>query len=67
VQDVQLRRSFLNQLTGDGTLVLAVLHETEPILVTGIARGERLDEIFQQLLNLVFTLRSSKTVQGIIT
>lgn len=76
VRDVELRRPLLNRLTGDGTLVLSLSPSgasTLPgrrgrgrIRVTGLLRGRRLRESYQELLNLVFALRSNAQVKGII-
>jgi tetratricopeptide (TPR) repeat protein len=79
VRDVELRRPVLNRLTGDCTLVLS-LSPNGPargsgrlprsqggrIRVTGLLRGRRLRESYQDLLNLVFVLRSNAQVKGII-
>jgi len=78
VSSIELERTLLNRVTGDGTLVLELQHQPRPsraghgrardrsVELTGIARGVRLEEIYQQLLNIVFLLRSSPIVKGII-
>ena len=66
VERVDLHKSLPNRLTGDGTLVFTVRGEPKPILLTGLARGRALEEIRQQLMNLVFALRSNQMVKGII-
>jgi tetratricopeptide (TPR) repeat protein len=76
VRDVELRRPLLNRLTGDATVVLSLSPsgatrlarrgEGGRIRVTGLLRGRRLRENYQDLLNLVFALRSNAQVKGII-
>jgi membrane protein YdbS with pleckstrin-like domain len=45
----------------------AAAHPDDDVLeLTGIARGRRLEETYQQLLNLVFLLRSNPVIKGII-
>jgi tetratricopeptide (TPR) repeat protein len=66
VEGVELHRTLFNRLTGDGTLVLRLHSEKDAVQVTGIARGRRLHEIYQELLNLVFLLRGNPVVKGII-
>lgn len=53
-----------NRLTEDSTLALTVQNVRELILITGLARGQGLNEYYQHLLNLVFALRSNKIVPG---
>lgn len=53
-----------NRLTEDSTLALTVQNVREPTLITGLARGQGLNETYQHLLNLVFALRSNKIVPG---
>jgi hypothetical protein len=70
VVDVGLHQTMLNRLTGDGTLILSFEQRSstrpEPVRLTGIAKGARLREIYQQLLNLIFLLRSNPRVKGVI-
>jgi tetratricopeptide (TPR) repeat protein len=66
VKDIELKQGFWNRLTKDGTLIMTAYQETEPVEVTGIARGPELREIYQQILNLSFLLRSSPVVKGIV-
>jgi hypothetical protein len=65
VSDIELQRTFLNLLTGDGTLVIG-LHHGGKLTVRGLARGTQLEDMYQKLLNLVFLLRSNPLVKGII-
>jgi tetratricopeptide (TPR) repeat protein len=76
IRDIELRRPLVNRLTRDGTLVLSLSPSGATrlpgrrgqgrIRVTGLLRGRRLDETYQDLLNLVFVLRSNAQVKGII-
>jgi len=70
VHDIKLRQTFLNRLTGDGTVAFYIeqgsRRESDEFVLTGLASGRRLPEIYQQLLNLVFLLRSNPVVKGII-
>ncbi len=82
VRNIELDRTFINRMTGDGTLVFTLT--PEPIAgqkrrrerkhpaseqfayVTGLAKGSRLEGTFQQLLGLTFLLRGNPVVKGII-
>jgi hypothetical protein len=76
IRDIELRRPLVNRLTRDGTLVLSLSPSGASrlpgrrgrgrIRVTGLLRGRRLSESYQDLLNLVFVLRSNAQVKGII-
>ncbi len=76
IRDIELRRPLVNRLTRDGTLVLSLSPSGAGrlpgrrgqgrIRVTGLLRGSRLSESYQDLLNLVFVLRSNAQVKGII-
>ena len=77
IRDIELRRPLVNRLTRDGTLVLSLSPSGASrlpgrrgqgrIRVTGLLRGSRLKrESYQDLLNLVFVLRSNAQVKGII-
>ena len=68
VRDVTLSKSFINRLTGDGTLFF-MFDRGGPMrntFVKGLTRGRMLEEIFSQLLNLVSMLRSNSNSKGII-
>lgn len=54
VDSVQLRRTGLHALTGDGTLALSGASGT--LLLCGVARGSRLTHLYRQLLELVSQL-----------
>jgi hypothetical protein len=54
VDSVQLRRTGLQPLTGDGTLALIGADRT--LLLCGVARGSRLTHLYRQLLDLVAQL-----------
>jgi hypothetical protein len=67
VQRLQLRRSLIQNMTGEGTLVFWVHYQRRPITVTGIPLGrEGLEYLYQLLLDLTFALRSHPVVKGII-
>ena len=66
VDGVELKRSWVNRLTGDGTLLLTVHTPHRVYAVTGVATGPRLEGMYQALLNLVFLLRSNPNIKGII-
>jgi membrane protein YdbS with pleckstrin-like domain len=79
VRDLELRRPLLNRLTGDCTLVLRLnssgaargtARMPRPgggcIRITGLLHGRRLRENYEDLLNLIFALRSNAQVKGII-
>lgn len=77
IRNIDLHRRLINRMTGDGVLVLDLtpVSTSRPrrygrrrcvVRVIGIARGPRLLEIHQHLLNLEFLLRSNPAVKGII-
>lgn len=66
VQNVELRRTFLNRLTGDGSLILQLYNEPRRLKIVGAARSSRLDQVYQQLLNLVYLLRTNPLSKGIV-
>lgn len=81
VLNIELERTFINRMTGDGTLVLilsplavADRHRRKRkhpgseqfVDVIGLARGSQLEDTYQQLLNLTFLLRGNPVVKGII-
>jgi uncharacterized membrane protein YdbT with pleckstrin-like domain len=49
VRTVQLRQTLLQRLSADGTLAIHLTGETQPVLVTGLARGNQLHQIYQEL------------------
>ena len=55
VELLELRRTGLHPLTGDGTLVLGTPDAT--VLLCGVARGPQLTHLYRQLLELVDHLR----------
>lgn len=73
VHDITMRRTLVNRLTGDGSLVL---HYSNPVsrrrrsqnrvIIKGLARGRELTAIYQRLQNLKFVLRANPAVKGII-
>ena len=71
VTDVTLVRTLTQRLTGDGSLHLVALgsgtQKEETFELTGLARADELEVIFQQLLNLVFALRANSYARGIIS
>jgi hypothetical protein len=81
VLNIELERTLVNRMTGDGTLVLILSplagadrrrrrkkHAgTEQFVdVIGLAHGSSLQDTYQQLLNLTFMLRGNPVVKGII-
>jgi hypothetical protein len=81
VHGIELERTLLNRMTGDGTLVFLLSPQpvgigrrrwkhrsmyNQIVEVTGLARKSHLDDTFQQLLNLTFLLRGNPVVKGII-
>jgi len=66
VQNILLERRGLHLLTGDGSLVFQSIAGTEPITVTGLARGPELERLHEELLDLVFLLRSNPSIKGIV-
>jgi uncharacterized membrane protein YdbT with pleckstrin-like domain len=57
VHTVQLRQTLLQRLSADGTLAIHLTGETRPLLVTGLARGNRLHQLYQELNNPASRLR----------
>lgn len=56
VEQIDLRRTGLHPLTGDGTLVLTAPDAT--VLLCGVARGSELTQLYRQLLDVVEHLRA---------
>lgn len=72
VLDIVLHRSFLNRLTGDGTLILTVegIHgNRDPYRVPlpGLAQSGELEEFFKRLRSLVLLLRTGPWGKGLIS
>lgn len=73
VTDIELDRNFVQRLTGDGTLTFkGTRHEerrrrgSKPLRLTGVARGDDLDQIYAELLDLKFLLRANPGLKGLI-
>ncbi len=71
VLDIALQRSFVNRLTGDGTLILTVegIHGSrDPFRVSlpGLAKIADLEELFKRLRSLVLLLRTGPWGKGLI-
>ena len=77
VRNVNLDRRLLNRMSGDGVLVFDVTpysmggqtrraRRGNTVRVIGLARGQRLIDVHQKLLNLEFLLRGNPVVKGII-
>jgi hypothetical protein len=66
VQNIVLERRGLNLLTGDGTLVFYGTTGTPPEKVTGVTRGRDLERLHEELLDLVFLLRTNPSIKGIV-
>jgi membrane protein YdbS with pleckstrin-like domain len=64
VRSVEVRQGLLNQLTGDGALVLE-LDAGRPLVLLGIAKNPALDRLGADLQDLVLTLRRTRALQGI--
>jgi hypothetical protein len=76
--NIHLKQTFINRLTGDGTLILVLSMDplatpvkrqsslTKVIKVPGLASGDDLFELHQLLLNLAFLLRGNAAIKGII-
>jgi hypothetical protein len=69
VRDVRLERSFLNRISGDGRLVLIINRGPQAtrseLRVIGLARGQRLIELYERIAALVKLLRTSAALNGI--
>jgi pSer/pThr/pTyr-binding forkhead associated (FHA) protein/membrane protein YdbS with pleckstrin-like domain len=67
VEDVQLRKGCIQRLTGDGVIALTVgKRKRNPLRIVGLARGQELSDVYEDMLNLVFLLRGNPVVKGII-
>ncbi|HTK09004.1 MAG TPA: tetratricopeptide repeat protein [Ktedonobacteraceae bacterium] len=66
VHNIEFKQSFSNRLTGDGTLIFHIEGEAGPLVIKGLAKGEKLQETYQQFLNLVSLLRFNPSVKGFI-
>ncbi|MGN9809424.1 tetratricopeptide repeat protein [Micromonospora sp. BQ11] len=69
VTNITIRRSLLQRITNDGTFVFAAFEAGHPIpsvKLVGFASLTEMRELHPRLLNLVFTLRGSNAVRGII-
>ncbi|HEY4388322.1 MAG TPA: tetratricopeptide repeat protein [Ktedonobacteraceae bacterium] len=66
VHNIEFKQSFSNRLTGDGTLIFHIEGESGPLVIKGLAKGEKLQETYQQFLNLVSLLRFNPSVKGFI-
>jgi FHA domain/Tetratricopeptide repeat len=77
VRNVDLDRRLLNRMSGDGVLVFDLTpysmggqtrraRRGNTVRVIGLARGQRLIDVHQKLLNLEFLLRGNPVVKGII-
>lgn len=67
VENIELDKSLLNRITGDGYMLLEIERGKKRIKVKGLAKGRDLEGIYQQMFNLVFLLRSNPYVKGIIS
>ncbi len=77
IRNVNLDRRPLNRVSGDGMLVIDLIPLSgggptwrgllgNNLRVVGLARGQRLIEVHQQLLSLEFLLKGNPAVKGII-
>ena len=71
VVDIEFAQSWLNRMTGDGSLILSVegvggQRGATRMTLTGIARGDQLRDIFEKLRSLVLLLRTGQWGKGVI-
>jgi tetratricopeptide (TPR) repeat protein len=78
VRTIQLKKTLINRMTGDGTLILTLGPEAQTehrrlrgpkptvVKIPGLARGTLLTSLYQELLNLVFLLRGNPVFKGIL-
>ncbi len=71
VLDMELQQNVFNRFTADGTLVLSVVdvqgvRMPTRIRLTGLAKMDRLQEIFRQLRSLTLLLRTGPWGKGVI-
>jgi hypothetical protein len=77
IRNIDLDRRLLNRISGDGMLIFDLTpyssgaqtrraRRGNTVRVIGLARGQRLIEVHQKLLNLEFLLRGNPVVKGII-
>jgi hypothetical protein len=74
IQQIELVRTLLNRITRDGTLVFFGSNRPDPrhpfqngrITIRGLAKGDQLEAIYQQLQDLKFVLRANPVVKGVI-
>lgn len=69
IEDIELRQTFINRMTHDGTLVLHVAPghgQARSLELAGIAEIDRLRVLFDQLRNLVLLLRTGAWGKGVI-
>jgi tetratricopeptide (TPR) repeat protein len=72
VVDLEMQQTFINRITRDGTIVLLVdgvrsIGQQARIPLIGIARGQRLQALFEELRSLVLLLRTGNWGKGFIT
>ena len=66
VHNIEFKQSFLNRLTGDGVLVFHIENEPQPLIIRGLVKGKKLQDTYQQFLNLVSLLRFNPNAKGYI-
>jgi tetratricopeptide (TPR) repeat protein len=69
VSNIRLTQTLLNRITRNGSLIMTVDHggqQTTKIILRGLARYDRLDQIASKLRNLVLLLRSGNWGKGVI-
>jgi tetratricopeptide (TPR) repeat protein len=69
VSNIRLTQTLLNRITRNGSLIINVDHggqNTKKIILRGLARYDRLDQIASKLRNLVLLLRSGNWGKGVI-
>jgi tetratricopeptide (TPR) repeat protein len=69
VEDIELHQNLVNRLTGDGTLILDVAPgrgQKHVLRLRGLAKIDRLREIFDQMRNLILLMRTGTWGKGVI-
>lgn len=67
IREIELRQSFLNRLTQDGTLIFTIENEASPLIIKGLLKGAQLDKTYQNFLTLVSLLRQNPSLKGFIS
>ncbi len=65
IQSLELHRGLINRMTGTGYFRVET-HDKATYLIPGPEEGKKLDQLFQELLDLVYLLRANPIIKGII-